>query len=101
MFHISKCGVPPFLKQLLESPDLIKVGRAIKGDCTRLLNDFSIKCNQGIVDVGDLAYDVQVAPTRTPSLALLCDKVHTDFKFLRDVQLFFSFLYLFFLVAEL
>lgn len=45
--------IAPSLRSILESPDTIKTGVAIKGDCTRLENAFGIK-SQGLLELSHL-----------------------------------------------
>ncbi|KXJ92865.1 ribonuclease H-like domain-containing protein [Microdochium bolleyi] len=48
---ISELG--PNFRHIMESPDILKVGVAIKGDCTRLSNFFSIS-SQGLMELSHL-----------------------------------------------
>ena len=44
VFHISAMGgVPARLKALLNDPEVVKVGVNVQGDCTRLLNQWSVR----------------------------------------------------------
>lgn len=57
VLHLSKIGkVPGALKALWES-EVIKVGRAIKGDCTRVNNTLGVDGRESICDIGDLVFD--------------------------------------------
>jgi hypothetical protein len=60
LFHISLFTgnkiedlVAPSLKQIMENPDVTKVGVAIKADCTRMANFLDIKC-KGIFELSHL-----------------------------------------------
>ena len=51
LFHIARFAgqesadlVSPTFKEIMESPDILKAGVAIKGDCTRLRNHLDVHC---------------------------------------------------------
>ena len=71
LFHIARYPGPetvenlvaPTLKRIMESPDISKVGVAIKGDCTRLKNYLNIHC-QGLLELSHLHKLVQYCSGR-------------------------------------
>lgn len=69
LFHIARYPkgdtiedlVAPTLKKIMESPDITKVGVAVKGDCTRLRNFMEIKA-QGLFELSHLYKLIKYSP---------------------------------------
>lgn len=75
VFHITAMGgVHKALKQVLESPTIIKVGRCIAGDVTKLKTDFNVHVKH-CQDIGPLAYEKGMSNRGNNSLADLTDLV--------------------------
>ena len=71
LFHIALFSkddfVSPTFRQIMESPEISKVGVAIKGDCTRLGNYLGIAA-QGIFELSHLYKQVKYVRERKPEL---------------------------------
>lgn len=61
LIHLSKMAAFPIaLKQLVESPDIVKTGFWIANDCGKLMHDFDVN-PQGCIDLANLAKQVDIA----------------------------------------
>lgn len=73
LFHLASIGAfPPSLKALLEDPNVLKVGCGIKGDATRICQDYGVQM-QGVTELGDLTFDKGMTATRRVSLSSLVE----------------------------
>ncbi|PRW57233.1 Werner syndrome-like exonuclease [Chlorella sorokiniana] len=61
LLHICHSGITPHLRQLLTSPDVLKVGVGIHGDSLKIQRDFGIEM-QGILCLSEYANARLVAP---------------------------------------
>ena len=76
LFHLARIRdssgsmfcVPQSLKNLLADPRILKVGRAIKGDVTRLMKDYPDVVVSQVRDIGETAFTRGISKTRTPAL---------------------------------
>lgn len=63
LFHISSCGIPPPLLEILSCDTIFKVGVNISGDVAKLTRDYSLSNLQGMVDLRTLSTAIGDRPS--------------------------------------
>ena len=61
LFHVSRCGVPPALRALLEDQHVIKTGVGIGNDAKKLRKDFGVELG-GVVSIAGAPVCVRTPP---------------------------------------
>ncbi len=70
LFRVNETGMVPGLKKVLESPNILKIGQAMKHEILTMKKELDVKGN-GFVDLLDAAFKLETEPKSVKGLAAL------------------------------
>ncbi len=70
LFRINELGITPGLKKVLESPEILKIGQAMKHELATMKKELGVN-GRGFVDLLDIAFKVDTEPKSVKGLAAL------------------------------
>ncbi|MBN1896121.1 MAG: 3'-5' exonuclease domain-containing protein 2 [Candidatus Aenigmarchaeota archaeon] len=70
LFRVNEMGMTPGLKKVLESPNIIKIGQAMKHELLTMKKELGVN-GRGFVDLLDVAHNVDTDPKSVKGLAAL------------------------------
>jgi ribonuclease D len=70
LFRVNETGMTPGLRRVLESPDILKVGQALKYELATMKRELGVK-GAGFIDMLDIAHKLETEPKSVRGLAAL------------------------------
>lgn len=70
LFRVNETGMTPGLKKLLESPEILKIGQAMKHELLTMKKELGVK-GRGFVDLLHIAHGLETEPKSVRGLAAL------------------------------